>query len=196
MVAAYHLIWTAYGYWLPNDPRGSSSQDLRHKKFAPLGDVHFGRKEIQPPSQDLRKFYREADSLLEHSRLLFTDAEIALIGTSFGNTISRQGYTCYACAVMPDHVHLLIGRHRDSAEQMIANLQEDSKKAIIHADCRPVNHPVWAGPGWKVFLNTRKDIEIRIQYIQENPIKSGRPAQLWDFVQEYNGWLPRPNLEY
>ena len=21
-------------------------------------------------------------------------------------------------------------------------------------------------------------------------------AQLWDFVQEYNGWLPRPNLEY
>jgi hypothetical protein len=26
MIAGYHLIWTAYGWWLPNDPRGSTSQ--------------------------------------------------------------------------------------------------------------------------------------------------------------------------
>jgi len=25
MIIAHHLIWTAYGFWLPNDPRGSSS---------------------------------------------------------------------------------------------------------------------------------------------------------------------------
>ena len=23
IVIAHHLIWTAYGWWLPNDPRGS-----------------------------------------------------------------------------------------------------------------------------------------------------------------------------
>ncbi len=22
IVVAYHLVWTAYGMWLPNDPRG------------------------------------------------------------------------------------------------------------------------------------------------------------------------------
>ena len=26
MVLAYHVIFTAYGFWLPNDPRGSWSE--------------------------------------------------------------------------------------------------------------------------------------------------------------------------
>ncbi len=128
--------------------------------------------------------------------MLFTDSEIVLIATSFGETIARNGYICYACAIMPDHVHLLIRRHRDYAEQMVANLQKDSKKAIIDFGRRPVNHPVWAGPGWKVFLNTRMEIENRIKYIQANPVKEGRPEQRWDFVKTYDGWLPRPNLNY
>ena len=196
MVAAFHLIWTAYGCWLPNDPRGSSSHDLRFDKLAPLGDVHLGRKKIQPPSHTLRNFYQQADDFLEHQRLLFTDVEILLVGSSFGETVRRHGYTCYACAIMPDHVHLVIRRHRDYAEQMVANFQKDSKNAMIAAGRRPVNHPVWAGPGWKVFLNTRKDIENRIHYVGENPAKDGRPPQHWDFVQEYNGWLPRPNLGF
>ena len=29
MVIGYHLIWTAYGWWLPNDPRGSTSHRIR-----------------------------------------------------------------------------------------------------------------------------------------------------------------------
>ena len=29
MVAAYHLIWAIYGYWLLNDPRGRSSRVIR-----------------------------------------------------------------------------------------------------------------------------------------------------------------------
>jgi len=196
MVAAYHLIWTAYGCWLPNDPRGSSSHDLRVDKLIPLGDVHFGRRAIQPSFQVLRNYYQHADELLEHQRLLFTDEEIALVGKCFGNTICQHGYTCYACAVMPDHIHLVIRRHRDFAEEMVEHLQMDSQGTIIDAGRRPVNHPVWAGPGWKVFLNTRKDIENRVRYVQENPVKERRPPQHWDFVKVYDGWLPRPNLNY
>jgi hypothetical protein len=79
---------------------------------------------------------------------------------------------------------------------MFANFQKDIKQAITDAGRRPVNHPVWAGPVWKVFLNTKQDIENRVSYIRENPIKEGRPAQNWDFVKEYDGWMPRPNLNY
>ncbi len=191
MVVGYHLIWTAYGCWLPNDPRGSNSHELRVAKLDPLGVVHYGRKRKQPPSKTIREFYRDADDLLEHARLTFADEEIVLIGNSFGSTILEHGYTCYACAVMPDHVHLLIRRHRDLAEAMIEFFQENSKKALIEANRRAINHPVWGGPGWKVFLNNRKDMEGRVKYIRENPIKVGRPAQHWEFVKEYDGWLPR-----
>jgi REP element-mobilizing transposase RayT len=191
MVAGYHLIWTAYGCWLPNDPRGSSSHELREEKLTPLGKLHYGRKVDQPPSSVIRSFYRRADDALEHPKLLLTDDEIQLVATSFEQTIQHREYTCYACAIMPDHVHLLIRRHRDKAEAMIECLQNDSRQALIAAGPRAITHPVWGGPGWKVFLNTRADMEGRVKYICENPIKAGRPEQDWGFVKAYDGWLPR-----
>ena len=60
IVAAYHLIWTAYGWWLPNDPRGSSSHEIRVERLEDLGDLHYGRKRIQPPSREIREFYERA----------------------------------------------------------------------------------------------------------------------------------------
>ena len=44
MVAGYHLIWTVYGYWLPNDPRGSTSSEVRIAFIKALGPLHYGRK--------------------------------------------------------------------------------------------------------------------------------------------------------
>lgn len=37
MVAGYHLIWTAYGFWLPNDARGSTSVEIRVEKLKGCG---------------------------------------------------------------------------------------------------------------------------------------------------------------
>jgi hypothetical protein len=47
MVAGYHLIWTAYGWWLPNDPRGSTSQQVLSVQLQYLGELHFGRESNQ-----------------------------------------------------------------------------------------------------------------------------------------------------
>ena len=32
MILAYHIIFTTHGFWLPNDPRGSSSTAIRVEK--------------------------------------------------------------------------------------------------------------------------------------------------------------------
>src|SRR5438067_11113321 len=119
MVVAYHLIWTAYGWWLPNDPRGSSSHEIPVERIAHLGELHHGRKAVQPLPAELRAFYAEAQKVLKYPLLTFRDDDIQVIADSFGKTIREATYTCYACAVMPDHVHMLIRRHRDKAEQMI-----------------------------------------------------------------------------
>jgi hypothetical protein len=67
MVAGFHLIWTAYGWWLPNDPRGSSSHEIRVEKIADLGPLHVGRKSIQPSGKDIQQFYKEAADVLKAS---------------------------------------------------------------------------------------------------------------------------------
>lgn len=191
MIAGYHLIWTAYGWWLPNDPRGSSSHEIRVERIAELGELHHGRKAVQPRGAEIRRFYEEARDVLAHPLLTFTDDDLTFLGDRFGRAIRERRYTCYACAIMPDHVHMLIRRHRDHAETMIEAMQEISRQGLIDAGRRAVTHPVWGGPGWKVFLETREDMERILRYIKDNPIRAHRPAQCWEFVSPYHGWLPR-----
>jgi len=190
MVAGYHLIWTAYGCWLPNDPRGSTSHELRVDILKELGQLHFGRKKVQPCASRLREFYERAEPLLRHAILTISDADLAVVADGFGQIMKRHRYTCYACAIMPDHVHVLIRKHRHLAEDMIENLQNESRDALIKASCRKAVHPVWARHGWKVYLDSRDEIERTIRYIRANPLKAGRPEQTWPFVVAYDGWLP------
>lgn len=191
MVAGYHLIWTVYGYWLPNDPRGSTSKEIRVEAIKPLGELHYGRKNVQPSSAEIRQFQEQARAVLHFRVLTFDHVDVAFLANVFGKEIANRGYTCYACAIMPDHVHMLIRRHRDKAEAMIEHFQDASRAALYEAGKREAPHPVWTdGPGWKGFLNTRGDFERDIEYIRRNPLKIGWPEQKWEFVKPYNGWMP------
>lgn len=184
MIAGYHLIWTVYGSWLPNDPRGSSSDEIRSPLLEDLGALHHGRKKIQPCSTVIRELYKQAKPLLKHETPLLDDDDIPLVAEAFADTIKVRRYTCYGCAIMPDHVHMLIRKHKDRAEDMIAFLQDDSWRRLLEAGRRPSDHPVWGGRGWKVYLDSCEDIERTIRYIRRNA------DQAWEFVQLYDGWLP------
>jgi len=187
IVIAHHLIWTGYGWWLPNDPRGSMSRMIASDVIAELGELHYGRRKAQPAGWVIREFYEKAKGALKHELLTFTPEEISIIAAAFGNLCGGNPYTCYACAILPDHVHVLLRKHRRTAEQMIADLQAASRDALSGLSRRN-GHPVWGGPGWKVFLRTADDIRRTIGYIGENPVKLARPRQRWDFVTPYDGW--------
>src|SRR5262249_22844037 len=145
MIAGYHLIWTAYGWWLPNDPRGSSSQEIRVAALQPLGDLHHGRKIIQPSRAELLRFYEQAKKVLQHELFTFTPDDFTIIADAFAKVCTARKYTCYACAVMPDHVHMLIRKHKEKAEDMIASCQAASRQAMLDSSRRAAGHPVWGG---------------------------------------------------
>ena len=48
IIIGHHLMWTLYGWWLPNDPRGSTSHSIRSDLVAELWPLHLGRKQLQP----------------------------------------------------------------------------------------------------------------------------------------------------
>jgi REP element-mobilizing transposase RayT len=189
LVIAHHLIWTVYGSWLPNDPRGSGSTEVRNPALEGLGELHKGRKAIQPNGRIIREFYDEAKPLLQHP-VFYLDEELReVVGGVFGEVIDREKYTCWACAVMPDHVHILIRKHKHDAEQMAAHLMAASKYRLIECRHRDPDHPVWiAGHGWKVFEFHPDDVRRTIRYIENNPRKGGLPDQTWGFVKPYDDW--------
>jgi len=193
LVIAYHLIWTVYGWWLPNDPRGSGSHTVASDIIAQLGELHYGRKRIQPAAVDVRRFYEQAKQVLKHELRTLNQSARLEVGAAFADTIETQQYTCYACAVMPDHVHILIRKHKHSAEQMIESLKESSRLRLGNADHFPPDHSIWTGGGgWKVFLDHPDDVERTIRYIEKNPIPIGLPRQTWPFVSAYDRWPLHP----
>ena len=189
IVIAYHLIWTVYGWWLPNDLRGSTSKTIAADRIAALGELHYGRKTIQPAARDVRAFYEQAARVLKHPLLEIRNAAVDMVAAAFANVIAQQRYTCFACAIMPDHVHILIRKHKHSAEEMIELLQNAARWKLIEANLRPSDHPVWtSGGGWSVFLDHPDEVERTIPYIEDNPKKIGLSAQAWSFVVPYDRW--------
>ena len=192
IVIAYHLVWTAYGWWLPNDVRGSSSKFIASDLLAEIADLHYGRKRLQPLRKELLKFFDAAHTRLKYAAVEFIPAEVAAIGDAFAETILALKYTCYACAIMPDHVHILIRKHKHTAEEMITNLQRESHLKLRELRFFDMQHPVWGGHGWSVFLDHPDEIRRTIGYIERNPRERRLPEQHWDFVKEYDGWPLHP----
>lgn len=187
-VIAYHLIWTNYGTWLGNDPRGSGSHTVYTPVLADLGEAHFGRKKLQPARRKVREFYNIAEQLLQFSVTRFDADQRLAVAEAFGNTIRNHQYTCYACAIMPDHVHLVIRKHKHDAETMIDNFQLESRAWLLERDIIAEQHPVWTKGGWKVFLDNPEEVWQRIQYVESNPMKERMPKQNWPFVVPYDNW--------
>ncbi len=102
----------------------------------------------------------------------------------------------WACAILPDHVHIVFGRHRLTAEQIAVQLKGAATKQLLKEGLHPmwterdernrVPH-CWAKGEWSVFLNTAEEILGRIRYVEDNPLKEGKPRQRWSFVVPFLG---------
>jgi hypothetical protein len=90
LVIAHHIIWTAYGWWLPNDPRGSGSNAVRSDILAELGELHPGRKKVQPAGHVVHRFYEEAADRLKHPLLTLDQAARQIVADAFTEVIRDQ----------------------------------------------------------------------------------------------------------
>lgn len=143
-IIGHHLVLHAYGQWLPNDPRGSGSQHVKHSELGDLGAVHCGRKRVQPSREELRRFYRDAELRLEFAPVWFDHAKRQAVADAFTRTIALSRYTVWACAILPNHAHLCVRRHRDDAITMWRTLANTSREQLrLFADVSS-NHPVWS----------------------------------------------------
>lgn len=189
MTIASHIIWTNYGTWLPNDPRGSTSTHVFSNELLEFGEPHFGRKRVQPKPKVVKEFYRVTEQYLKFPVIRFDAHQITHIAESIGNIIQQRGYTCYACAVMPDHVHMLIRKHRDDAWDMLDDIQFETRQKFLEKFTSYSNeHPLWTHGGYVNFVSKTEILHRVIKYIAANPLKIGLPGQFWPFVKAYDNW--------
>jgi REP element-mobilizing transposase RayT len=186
-VIAHHIQITGYGHWVPNDPRGSNSSEIRKDELNDLGPIRPGRQPEQPSRKEIKDFYREATPLLDFEPFWFDSAKRQALSEAFAQVIAKV-YPVWACAICSNHVHFCIRAHRDSAEQMWARLAGAGMEAMRQFPDIAPDHPVWSAAPWKVFLYTPVEVGDRVGYIERNPVKEGLAPQHWPFVQPYNNW--------
>jgi REP element-mobilizing transposase RayT len=189
-IIGHHLIWTLYGHWLSNDLRGSGSIELYAEKFEPLGPIHHGRKpeHLQPSREELKEFYKEANPLLNFPKFWLGDAKRQAVGEAFAEVVAKEGYTVWAFAILSNHAHLVIRRHRDDALVMWQKFADASRLRLREQESLAPEHPVWASRPYKVFLRTPHEVRTRVHYVESNPEKEGLPRQQYEFVKVYNNW--------
>ena len=195
MVIAYHVIFGAYGFSLPNDPRGSWSTEVWASHLQPFGGATKvnTRRSLAGREHD-HSLRFEAKQHLRYPVVQFTPLQTRVVGDGFGQAVADLKLDVYACSIMPDHVHLVTGRYGNDVEYVAGFLKRAATRYLndrhVHPlqGCRQANGRTpspWVVGGWFVYLNEPSEVHSRIRYVEENPTKAGLPPQRWPFVRPY-----------
>lgn len=197
MIVGYHVIFSAYGFWLPNDPRGSWSDWVGSWELFRYGPA---TKTTERRSLAYKKHDHSqrlaAKQALKRPAVQFTGIQARAVGQGFAAYVARSGLSIWACAILPDHVHLVVGPPGMKVEQLVIQLKgvatQSLKKQGIHPfgtmqDEQGRTPKCFARGEWKVYLDP-PDVPRAIRYVERNPEKEGKPAQTWSFVTPPPRW--------
>ncbi len=176
MIIAYHAIFTTYGTWLPNDPRGSYSKEIYNSQLEALAGIKYGRQNPSPAKNLLMKFWTVATPCINRQPFFIDDNSRSIIADAFETVVQRLSIEVPACAIMNDYVHIPVPRSKHRIEYIVNQL-----KGAATAALKPKKTP-WSRGCWKVFITDTEALLAAVEYIQANPASAGLPAQSWDFV--------------
>jgi REP element-mobilizing transposase RayT len=190
-VLAYHVIFSTYGFWLPNDPRGSWSDFVgawELFRFGPATKTD-QRRSLAHEAHDHHKRLA-AKAALKYPPVEFTGRQARAVGQGFEAFVRKSGLTVWACSILPTHVHIVVRRHRYRVEYVVNQLKGAATRRLIEAELHPLaacaasGRPpkAWARGEWKVFLNDAVAIRRAVRYVADNPLKEGLRRQQWQFV--------------
>lgn len=127
MILTFHSIISTYGFWLPNEPRGSWSDFVASWelfRYGPATKVNTHRSVAHRPYD--KRLKREMQSALKHSPIRFTGAQARVVGMSF----QLVPYRILALAILPDHLHAVIGYTSRDIRRVVGHIKSQATKSL------------------------------------------------------------------
>jgi len=197
MIRAYHAILTAYGFWLPNDPRGSWSTAVWAPHLRPYGKATKVTTDRSLAHRRHDHAWRlQAKTRLKYAPVQLTGVQARAVGRGFGQILQRLQLVAYACSILPDHVHLVTGIHPHNGKTLIGFLKRAATRQLIAEGLHPLagyrraNGELpspWTAGGWTIYLDADEQLRQRIRYVEENPVRASFRLQRWSFVSPFRG---------
>jgi REP element-mobilizing transposase RayT len=174
LVLGYHLILTAYGFWLPNDPRGSWSDFVRSwelLRFGPATKTEDRRSVARKPHDRAKRL--QAKRAMVRRPVEFTGIQARAVARGFADYARRSGVIIHACSVLPTHDHLVIGRDPVNIRQIARLLKGAATTELNKEGLHPFQDQLlnngraptpWTRHEWNCFLFSISDMTRAIQY--------------------------------
>lgn len=194
-IVAYHVIFSTYGFWLPNDPRGSGSSAVWSKNLRRFGPpTRVETRHSVAAVAHARRQRLAAKAALQREAVRLTGLQAVPVADGFAEIAHRTEARVFAAAIMPDHVHFVIARGEHRAEDWAGSFKRAASRALraagrhpfaAEADAKGRLPSVWADGGWKVYLHDDAEILRAVEYVRQNPLRAGLREQNWSFVTPY-----------
>jgi len=191
---ACHAIFCAYGFWLPNDPRGSWSNFVGSwelLKFGAATHVRTKRSTAHDPhDQALRMAAKKA---LKYPPVHFDGHQAVQIAAAIAQVCNNFKVSVLALSILPEHIHLVLGPTTYRIRFLVNQMKGKATRRFIDQGMHPLANVVssgdlptpWARNCWNNLLGSRDAVWDAIRYVRYNPPKEGKPEQHWKFVVPY-----------
>jgi REP element-mobilizing transposase RayT len=196
MIHGYHVIWGTYGFWLPNDPRGSWSDLVYAWELARYGKAtkSIERQDIDP--LQYAAWRQAARESLKYPPVTLTGTQALEVAHGFKKFIHKSNLAVWACSILPAHVHFVFGRHRYKIESAANLLKGEATRRLVEVNSHPMEQyrnergrlpSIWGENQWVVYLDSEESIENAIRYVDDNPVREALKPQKWSFVTPFTG---------
>jgi REP element-mobilizing transposase RayT len=192
-ILAFHLVFGAYGFWLPNDPRGSWSIYVGSRELHVFGDATktAARRSVAHDRHDHEQRLA-AKRALKFRPVQLTGVQARAVARGIAAAVDESKFTVFACSVMPDHAHLVVAWHQRPVRRIVSHLKARATQRLREEQLwTDEERPVWAKGSWSVFLHSNEDVRRAIRYVEQNPVHDGKPPQHWSFVTPFPTESPR-----
>ncbi len=147
------------------------------------------------PATHDRALRLAAKQALKHRPVRFTGIQARAVARGFEIAVPEHSYIIHALAILPDHAHLVLGAHERHIDDIVRHLKAKATMQLSRESLHPfTNDPradgtfpsPWARNHWSPFIDSIESLHKAIDYVNDNPLRSGLKRQHWNIVQ------PRP----
>lgn len=83
---------------------------------------------------------QRAKRALKYAAVRFSGVQARAVGRGLGDFVEKSGLSVRACSILPEHVHLVVGRFRYKVEQIVNLLKGEATRRLSQEGLHPFVH--------------------------------------------------------
>ncbi|HZV07444.1 MAG TPA: transposase [Gemmataceae bacterium] len=157
----WFLTWRTYGTWLPGDERGFVDPVLDEQGRRVIHNVPGTALDADNPR--LRKY---AQAIMKGPAVYLTHEQAAALLEQFQETARYRGWELVTAAILPNHVHLIVGVNEDpNPASLLRDFKSYGSRRLNRRWPIPVSKTWWAESGSHRILKSEENRIQAMQYV-------------------------------